>query len=427
MAVFSDSGAHCSLDSCRRLDFLPFTCEHCSASFCLDHFRCADHGCPNGEARDNRVLVCPLCRQAVPLIAGQDPHETWQRHEGGGECEARRRQVASSSAPGRCPAPGCREALSLSGSLTCPRCNLRVCLKHRFEDTHPCKPVPRSSPQISRSVVASACKQSVSVRQSARRVPTVPSAKAGKTRRPVGGSLQQVVVARGIPRPPGVQRLHTAAVDSRGSGSERFSQPGSDKVPSVESRKQAARCLAADGKGDGSVSSTTRNRGQRDGFGVTSCTVKSQSQTSRQHTERVGGIVSTKLAERDRVVAHTAKAAVATRTSDLGHCLMAASTHTPLQRIPCVDGESSHTNVGGNGCGGKSDSDQLWRCSACTLDNSGKNMKCDACGTERLCLQTPAAKRFRRDLRRGVVGACGSAATEGELVPSTRLVIDLCE
>merc|ERR1712151_345421 len=66
---------------------------------------------------------------------------TWDRHAlteckdpGGG---AARKE--------RCPARGCKEVLTASGSVRCPTCNRRVCLKHRFEDTHDCTGVPAVS------------------------------------------------------------------------------------------------------------------------------------------------------------------------------------------------------------------------------------------------------------------------------------------
>mmetsp|Transcript_51620 Transcript_51620/g.144239 ORF Transcript_51620/g.144239 Transcript_51620/m.144239 type:complete len:497 (-) Transcript_51620:88-1578(-) len=136
MAAHSDAGAHCSLATCRRLDFLPFTCNCCGGVYCLDHFRCADHACARATGEENRVLLCPICKRSVPLVGGEDPNVTWQRHErdacGGSRC--------GQSAPARCPAPGCREMLTASGSLQCPRCGRRVCLKHRYEDAHPCEP-----------------------------------------------------------------------------------------------------------------------------------------------------------------------------------------------------------------------------------------------------------------------------------------------
>merc|ERR1719456_2123707 len=112
MAVLSDQGQHCSVVDCRKVDFLPFTCEQCRKVFCLDHFRYAAHNCPNAAGLDNRILVCPLCTKGVKLVVGEDPNVTWEHHmltectdPGGG---AARKE--------KCPAPGCKEVLTASGS-----------------------------------------------------------------------------------------------------------------------------------------------------------------------------------------------------------------------------------------------------------------------------------------------------------------------
>eukprot|EP00929_Paragymnodinium_shiwhaense_P113268 TRINITY_DN81529_c0_g1_i1.p1 TRINITY_DN81529_c0_g1~~TRINITY_DN81529_c0_g1_i1.p1 ORF type:complete len:352 (+),score=52.88 TRINITY_DN81529_c0_g1_i1:76-1131(+) len=146
MALFSDAGAHCSVARCQRLDFLPFKCDACHRIFCLDHFRHADHACAEAAGRDNRVIVCPLCQQAVPLTAGEDPNVVWQRHEDSGACRGRTGPPVGK--PPRCPVAGCKEALTASGSLQCGRCGNRVCLRHRFEDSHACveKPLQQQKP-----------------------------------------------------------------------------------------------------------------------------------------------------------------------------------------------------------------------------------------------------------------------------------------
>jgi len=136
MAVLSDCGAHCALVGCSQLDFLPFKCDMCEASFCLEHFRYAAHECPKAAGLDNRVLVCPFCRRSVPLLAGQDPNHCWHLHSvsncpyPNGEAPARRQA--------RCPVAGCKQVLALASSLVCARCDTRVCLKHRYEDAHTC-------------------------------------------------------------------------------------------------------------------------------------------------------------------------------------------------------------------------------------------------------------------------------------------------
>ena len=42
---FSHVGKHCSLKFCNLRDFLPYTCNYCSAVFCHEHFRPDSHKC----------------------------------------------------------------------------------------------------------------------------------------------------------------------------------------------------------------------------------------------------------------------------------------------------------------------------------------------------------------------------------------------
>ncbi|KAK5897738.1 hypothetical protein CgunFtcFv8_015216 [Champsocephalus gunnari] len=45
MAEFN-IGKHCRIDSCHQHDFLPFVCDLCRGSFCLDHRSREAHACP---------------------------------------------------------------------------------------------------------------------------------------------------------------------------------------------------------------------------------------------------------------------------------------------------------------------------------------------------------------------------------------------
>ncbi|CAK9066361.1 unnamed protein product [Durusdinium trenchii] len=140
MAVLSNTGAHCGVKECSRLDFLPFTCSQCRGVFCLDHFRYEAHQCPLAAGLDNRVLVCPLCDKGVRLEVGEDPNLTWERHTLNGctnpaGAESRQKKA-------RCPVRGCKELLTASNTVLCARCGQKVCLKHRFEDAHGCGTAP---------------------------------------------------------------------------------------------------------------------------------------------------------------------------------------------------------------------------------------------------------------------------------------------
>ncbi|XP_011304689.1 AN1-type zinc finger protein 1-like [Fopius arisanus] len=50
---FPRVGTHCTIDSCKQNDFLPFTCTHCSSIFCRNHFNPISHNCK--ETLDNIV------------------------------------------------------------------------------------------------------------------------------------------------------------------------------------------------------------------------------------------------------------------------------------------------------------------------------------------------------------------------------------
>eukprot|EP00927_Polykrikos_kofoidii_P030735 TRINITY_DN26460_c0_g1_i1.p1 TRINITY_DN26460_c0_g1~~TRINITY_DN26460_c0_g1_i1.p1 ORF type:complete len:277 (-),score=27.36 TRINITY_DN26460_c0_g1_i1:121-840(-) len=154
MAVLSNEGAHCDLKECRQQDFLPFVCDRCHGKFCLDHFRYADHACPQAAGLDNRVLVCPLCAKGVKLVPGEDPDLTWQTHARA-DCPG---GVSSASSKARCPVRNCKEKLTSLNTFNCTRCGACVCLKHRFEDAHNCPaavaaPVARPPTQDSQARV----------------------------------------------------------------------------------------------------------------------------------------------------------------------------------------------------------------------------------------------------------------------------------
>ncbi|KAG9191743.1 hypothetical protein G6011_10477 [Alternaria panax] len=110
-------GAHCQMEYCNVLDFLPFRCESCHGKFCLDHRTEYAHKCPKeGE---------------------------WARQR------AKNNQDSSSSTPKptvfnhdqQCADPSCKTLIDTARAqgVHCTRCNRRYCLKHRFEEDHDCK------------------------------------------------------------------------------------------------------------------------------------------------------------------------------------------------------------------------------------------------------------------------------------------------
>ena len=112
-------GSHCQYTYCNQLDFLPFRCESCRGTFCLDHRTETAHHCPKaGEwaaRRRNAQLATPSIGAGKSLLS------------------------AETEKP--CASPSCKTIIgsSLTPSVHCATCNRSYCLKHRLKEDHDCK------------------------------------------------------------------------------------------------------------------------------------------------------------------------------------------------------------------------------------------------------------------------------------------------
>lgn len=93
-------GQQCSDQSCLMVDFLPFKCQHCTKSFCQDHFKVDVHKCPAyDESKHNRVAPsCPLCNTPVAIPLNQDPNIRMEQHIND-ECSVMTGRRKAKSAP----------------------------------------------------------------------------------------------------------------------------------------------------------------------------------------------------------------------------------------------------------------------------------------------------------------------------------------
>ncbi|PIA53626.1 hypothetical protein AQUCO_00900297v1 [Aquilegia coerulea] len=132
---FPDLGKHCSVDYCKQIDFLPFTCDRCYKVFCLQHRSFATHHCPNANKQDVTVVICPLCAKGVRLVPDEDPNITWETHVNT-DCDPSNYEKATKKK--KCPVAGCRELLTFSNTIKCRDCSIDHCLKHRFGPDHKC-------------------------------------------------------------------------------------------------------------------------------------------------------------------------------------------------------------------------------------------------------------------------------------------------
>ena len=110
-------GAHCQLEYCHQLDFLPFRCESCHGKFCLDHRSETAHKCPKAgawaKARTGRSGASSGISTPKPSIL---THEK------------------------QCSHPACKTLVDtpLVPGVHCQTCNRRYCLKHRMKEDHDC-------------------------------------------------------------------------------------------------------------------------------------------------------------------------------------------------------------------------------------------------------------------------------------------------
>ncbi|XP_010241228.1 PREDICTED: zinc finger AN1 and C2H2 domain-containing stress-associated protein 16 [Nelumbo nucifera] len=133
--MFPNLGQHCSVDDCKQIDFLPFTCDRCKQVFCLEHRSYGKHCCPNADRQDVTVVICPLCAKGVRLVPDEDPNITWESHVNT-DCDPSNYERATKKK--KCPVPGCREPLTFSNTIRCKDCTIEHCLKHRFGPDHKC-------------------------------------------------------------------------------------------------------------------------------------------------------------------------------------------------------------------------------------------------------------------------------------------------
>jgi len=113
-------GAHCEFAYCNQLDFLPFRCDSCHHTFCLDHRSETAHKCSHaGEWAKNRR------RNSVGRPTSNMP-------------SAQKPTLLTAS---QCSEPKCKTFINTlqNTGVHCPNCNRQYCLKHRFQEEHDCK------------------------------------------------------------------------------------------------------------------------------------------------------------------------------------------------------------------------------------------------------------------------------------------------
>lgn len=112
-------GKHCQYEYCNQLDFLPFLCQSCTRTFCLDHRTETAHKCASPGVWAQRRREAELARPSI------------------GQGRTLRDKVSQKP----CASPDCKTVVgtSLVPGVHCPSCNRDYCLKHRLKEDHDCR------------------------------------------------------------------------------------------------------------------------------------------------------------------------------------------------------------------------------------------------------------------------------------------------
>eukprot|EP00455_Lapot_gusevi_P051422 TRINITY_DN765_c0_g1_i2.p1 TRINITY_DN765_c0_g1~~TRINITY_DN765_c0_g1_i2.p1 ORF type:complete len:196 (-),score=2.44 TRINITY_DN765_c0_g1_i2:206-793(-) len=126
-------GKHCSYSTCKQLDFLPYVCDFCSHTYCLEHRSERSHECVG--CRPQAVTVeCPQCQRILPVQSSSSvlaADEVIARHMQEG-CQPLQRIKNSC-----CSLPKCKSRSLVP--FTCADCHNNFCLKHRHASDHKCQ------------------------------------------------------------------------------------------------------------------------------------------------------------------------------------------------------------------------------------------------------------------------------------------------
>lgn len=134
-------GSHCQFTYCNQLDFLPFFCQSCQQTFCLDHRSETSHQCTNAGAWAERKRQADLAR-----------------HSAG---EGKRMRDLVSQKP--CSDEGCKTVIgtSLVPGVHCAGCNRDYCLRHRLREDHDCKNKEPIGARPAQTIVAESAKSAL--------------------------------------------------------------------------------------------------------------------------------------------------------------------------------------------------------------------------------------------------------------------------
>ncbi|GKC49462.1 zinc finger AN1 domain-containing stress-associated protein 12-like protein, partial [Tanacetum coccineum] len=102
--------------------------------FCVEHRSYKLHECSNSDHNSRKVLVCEMCSMSmeIPLNSKGGKEEMaliLEKHEKYGDCDPKKKKP-------NCGVRRCKEILRFSNTSICKSCQIKFCLKHRFQSDH---------------------------------------------------------------------------------------------------------------------------------------------------------------------------------------------------------------------------------------------------------------------------------------------------
>ena len=128
----SNIGKLCHFETCDCKDFLPYKCSYCKNIFCTDHRSFTDHKCSHIMDLDVISIDCPKCNVTLKMFKKENEKSILKKHyENCSNKNEKKEEI--------CGKIGCKTKLVFSNTYKCKKCNLDVCMQHRFEEEHYCR------------------------------------------------------------------------------------------------------------------------------------------------------------------------------------------------------------------------------------------------------------------------------------------------
>jgi hypothetical protein len=134
---FQDLGKHCHLEYCKMKDFLPFTCNLCKKTCCLEHKNYDKHDCIEYKKTIKKAFQCPTCLQTKIFDGTRTEKEMLTLHKKM-SCDPKNAAKIKKIRK-RCAVKKCWKKLTPVNKFQCNPCEKLICTKHRDPEKHGCE------------------------------------------------------------------------------------------------------------------------------------------------------------------------------------------------------------------------------------------------------------------------------------------------